>query len=147
MRMLRREGIRLLPGTDDGLGISVHRELELYVRAGMTPAEALRAGTLDAAVYLGQDHDRGTIARGKLADMVLVAGDPTRDISEVRRPRMVMAGGAVYFPAEIYRALGIRPFAEPPRMTLPTPKPEHPDVSQALVQPASNSAGAVPGVH
>ena len=147
MRMLRREGIRLLPGTDDGLGISVHRELELYVRAGMTPAEALRAGTLDAAVYLGQDHDRGTIVRGKLADMVLVAGDPTRDISEARRPRMVMAGGAVYFPAEIYRALGIRPFAEPPRMTLPIPKPEHPDVSQALIQPASNSAGAVPSVH
>lgn len=119
IRLLNDNGIRLLPGTDDGTGVSVHRELELYVRAGMTPAQSLRAASLDAAEYLGQAHERGRIARGKLAELVLVAGDPTQDISEVRRPRMVMANGAVYFPAEIYRALGIKPFAEPPAMTLP----------------------------
>ena len=124
MRLLNGNGIRLLPGTDDSTGVSVHRELELYVRAGMTPAQTLRAASLDAADYLGQAHERGQIARGRLAELVLVAGDPTQDISEVRRPRMVMAGGAVYFPAEIYRALGIKPFAEPPAITLPKPRTE-----------------------
>lgn len=121
--LLRRSGVQLLPGTDDGTGVSVHRELELYVRAGMTPAEALRAGTLDASAYLGQDGNRGVIAPGKLAELVLVAGDPSTDISAVRRPRMVIAGGAIYYPAEIYRALGIKPFAQPPAIAVPQPVP------------------------
>lgn len=112
--MLHRQGVRLLPGTDDSTGFSVLRELELYVAAGMTPAEALRAGTLDCEEYLGRTDRLGVIARGKLADLVLVPGDPTKTISDIRRPRMVMKGGTVYFPAEIYTALGIAPFAPPP---------------------------------
>lgn len=119
--LLHRSGVQLLPGTDDGTGVSVHRELELYVRAGMTPAQALRAATLDSAAYLGQDGQRGSIAPGKLAELVLVAGDPATDISAVRRPRLVIAGGAIYYPAEIYRALGIRPFALPPAVSGPQP--------------------------
>lgn len=121
--LLHRSGIKLLPGTDDGIGVSVHRELELYVRAGMSPAQALRAATFDAAAYLGQDSQRGTIVPGKLAELVLVAGDPTADISAVRLPRMVIAGGAIYYPAEIYRALGIKPFAQPPAIAVPQPAP------------------------
>jgi hypothetical protein len=112
--MLHRQGIRLLPGTDDATGFSVQREVELYVKAGMTPAEALRAATLGSEEYLGRTDRLGTIARGKLADMVLVAGDPTRDIAAIKRPRLVMKGGAIYFPSEIYTALGIAPFANPP---------------------------------
>jgi hypothetical protein len=46
--------------------------------------------------------------------MVLVARDPTKDIKAIKQPRMVMKGGAIYFPAEIYTALGIEPFAAPP---------------------------------
>jgi hypothetical protein len=112
--MLHREGIRLLPGTDDNTGFSVQRELELYVNAGFTPAEALRAGTLGAEEFLGRADRLGTIARGKLADFVLVPGDPTKDISAIRRPRMVVRGGVIYFPSEIYEALGIAPFTTAP---------------------------------
>ncbi|MES2058060.1 MAG: amidohydrolase family protein [Pseudomonadota bacterium] len=112
--MLHRQGIRLLPGTDDTTGFSVQREVELYVKAGMTPAEALRAATLGSEEYFGRTDRLGTIARGKLADMVLVPGDPTRDITAIKRPRLVMKGGAIYFPAEIYTALGIVPFATSP---------------------------------
>jgi hypothetical protein len=112
--MLHRQGIRLLPGTDDATGFSVQREVELYVKAGMTPAEALRAATLGSEEYLGRTDRLGTIARGKLADMVLVAGDPSRDIAAIKRPRLVMKGGAIYFPSEIYTALGIAPFTKPP---------------------------------
>ena len=116
---LHREGIQLLPGTDDTTGFTVHRELELYTKAGIPAAEALRLGTLASAEYLGRAHERGTIEQGKLADFVLVAGDPTQDIREIKKARMVLKGGAVYFPAEIYSALGIRPFAPPPQIRRP----------------------------
>ncbi|MFC0306358.1 amidohydrolase family protein [Rhizorhabdus histidinilytica] len=112
--MLHKAGIRLLPGTDDATGFSVQREVELYVKAGLTPAEALRAATLGAEEFLGRADRLGSIARGKLADLVLVPGDPTRDISAIRRPRMVMKGGVIYFPTEIYTALGITPFTTAP---------------------------------
>lgn len=120
IRLLNREGVRLLPGTDDGTGFTLQRELELYTMAGISPAETLRMATLGSAEYLGQAHDRGSIERGKMAEFVLVAGDPTRDIKVIKRPRMVMRGGAMYFPSEIYTALSIRPFAAPPSVSAPT---------------------------
>jgi hypothetical protein len=116
IHMLHRNGIPMLPGTDDATGFTVQRELELYTMAGMTPGEALRAGTLDSAAYLHRERLTGTIEKGKLAEMVLVARDPTKDIKAIKQPRMVMKGGAIYFPAEIYTALGIEPFAAPPAL-------------------------------
>lgn len=124
LRLLHDNGIRLLPGTDDGTGFTVHRELELYVRAGISPAETLRIATLGMEEYIGRAHELGSIERGKLADFFLIAGDPTRDISAIRRPRMVMRGGVVYFPNEIYTALGIRPFTDPPALTPAPPDPQ-----------------------
>lgn len=112
--MLHREGIRLLPGTDDTTGFSVQREIELYVKGGLTPAEALRAATLGAEEFLGRTDRLGRIERGKLADFVLVAGDPTKDIRSIKRPRMVVRGGTIYFPDQIYTALGIAPFTAAP---------------------------------
>ena len=120
MKMLEDNGIQMLPGTDDATGFTLQRELELYVMAGLAPARALRLATLDAAEYLGQGDTRGTIERGKAAEFVLVAGDPTKDIRAIKRPRMVMHGGAVYFPSEIYQLLSIAPFAAPPKLTAPT---------------------------
>lgn len=120
--MLHKAGIRLLPGTDEATGFSLLRELELYVQAGMTPAEALRAATLGCEEYLKRTDRLGVIERGKLADLVLVAGDPTQDISAIRRPRMVMKGGAVYFPSEIHAAIGVEPFAAPPAVRPAAPQ-------------------------
>ena len=122
MRMLHRNGILMLPGTDDATGFTVQREVELYTMAGMTPAEALRADTLDSARYLHTDDRLGTIEAGKLADLVLVAGDPTKDIRAIKRPRMVLKGGVIYFPSEIYAALGIEPFTQPPPVMAVDPK-------------------------
>ena len=114
MTMLDKNGIRMLPGTDDFTGVSLHRELELYVKAGIPPARVLRMDTLDCEQYFGRDQALGSIARGKLADLILIAGDPTQNISAVRQVRMTMKGGVVYFPAEIYSALDVKPFAPPP---------------------------------
>ena len=113
VKLLHDSGVQLLPGTDAGTGFTVHRELELYVKAGLTPAEALSLGTLKAEQYLGRDQSLGSIARGKLADFFLAPGDPTQDINAIRQIRMVMKGGVLYLPSEIHQALGIRPFVDP----------------------------------
>lgn len=112
LKLLHDNGIRLLPGTDDGTGFTVHREIELYARA-LGNAEALRAGTAAMADYMGLADQYGTIEPGKSADFFLVAGNPLEDINAIRGARLVARGGRIYRPAEIYQAHGVRPFAAP----------------------------------
>ena len=116
---LDRRGVALLPGTDDGTGLSVHRELQIYAEAGLTPARALYLGTLGAERYLGNADRLGSIARGKLADFVLVDGNPLDDMAALHRMAMVVKGGTVYLPAEIWPEFGVKPFAAAPTITLP----------------------------
>ncbi len=117
--MLHDAGVPLVAGTDGMPGFLLHRELELYVRAGMTPGEALRIATRNGARYAGLEQEAGSIERGKRADLILVDGDPTADISAIRRVSFVLKGGIGYAPADIYEAFGIRRFADPPRITRP----------------------------
>lgn len=117
VKMLDDKGIQLLPGTDDGTGFSVHRELEVYAMAGIPAAKVLRLATYDAEAYFGRTDQLGTIERGKLADFILIGADPTEDIRNIRQVRMTMKGGVAYYPAEIYRHLNIEPFAAPPPVT------------------------------
>jgi hypothetical protein len=114
LRMLHENGIRLLPGTDDTTGFTLHRELELYTMAGMTPAEALRAATIAPEEYFRHADELGTIERGKLADFFLIAGDPTANLRAIKFARLVSQGDSIYFPSEIYQELSIKPFATPP---------------------------------
>lgn len=114
MALFHHAGIKLLPGTDAANGFTLHRELELYMQAGMSAAEALRMATYDCDAYLGRDQNFGTIARGKQADFFLVPGDPSKDLSQLHKIRMVVKGGTIYYPSEIYQAYGIVPFAPPP---------------------------------
>jgi imidazolonepropionase-like amidohydrolase len=117
--MLHRNGIALLPGTDDPNGFMLLREVELYAQSGMGNAAALRAATLGSEEYFRRTDQLGTVERGKLADLVLVAGNPLEDITAIKRPRMVMKGGAVFYPSEIYTALNIAPFSTAPKVTVP----------------------------
>jgi imidazolonepropionase-like amidohydrolase len=102
-------GITIIPGTDALPGYTLHHELELYVRAGIAPAEVLRMATWTPALVMGVDKDRGVIAPGKLADMILVDGDPTRNIQDINKITTVIKGGKVYDPKAIEKALGISP--------------------------------------
>lgn len=115
--LLHDAGIPLWPGTDDGTGFTVHRELELYVAAGVPAAEVLRMATLDCAAHLDRDHSHGSVERGKRADLILVAGDPTHDISAVRNIGAVIKGCDIFYPAELYKELHIEPFTTPPPVT------------------------------
>jgi imidazolonepropionase-like amidohydrolase len=117
MKLLHERGVLIVPGTDLGGSFTYHRELELFQRLGMTPADVLARATLEMARYLGQEQQLGSIERGKLADFFLVAGDPTQDLKAIKKIRMVVKDGTVYFPSEIYPQFGIRPFADAPGVT------------------------------
>lgn len=95
-RQLRDAGVPLLAGTDAGalgpVGMSLHRELARMVQAGLTPAEALASATSVPAKHFDLD-DRGRIATGRRADLVLVSGDPTRDIDDIKQIRDVWREG------------------------------------------------------
>jgi imidazolonepropionase-like amidohydrolase len=123
VRAMRERGITLLPGTDLGGALTYHRELQLFEQIGYSAPEVLRLATLDMATYLGQDQSLGSIETGKLADFFLVPGDPTTDLRTLKAVRMVVTDGVVYFPPQIHTQFGIRPFADVPPVTLPTPVP------------------------
>jgi hypothetical protein len=108
-------GVTIIPGTDALAGYTLHHELELYARAGIAPSEVLRMATWTPALVMGVDKDRGVIAPGKLADMILVDGDPTKNIRDINKITTVIKGGKVYDPAAIEKALGITPRESAPQ--------------------------------
>jgi imidazolonepropionase-like amidohydrolase len=96
-----KDGVPLLAGTDAGAlytypGSSLHDELVQLVRAGLTPAAALRAATLGAAEFLGSTDSMGTVATGKVADLVLLDADPLADIRNTRSIRAVVLRGRLF---------------------------------------------------
>jgi Amidohydrolase family len=111
-RAMHRSGARIVPGTDSLAGLGLHQELALYVRAGLSPAEALRSATWVSAEVAGELKERGSIEMGKRADLILVDGDPTRDVLQLRRTSLVLTDGVAYSPAALYRAVGFKPFVE-----------------------------------
>jgi enamidase len=110
-RAFARAGGTLIAGTDPtgsgGVipGFSNQRQLELLVEAGFTPVEAISIGTLNGARYLGRDKTTGSIAVGKQADLVLVSGDPSRTIGDVRRVETVFRQGVGFDPAAIVKSV------------------------------------------
>ena len=98
---MHRAGVSILTGTDAPLrnsppGFGLHEEFLLLTRGGMTPFEVLRAATLEPARYFGMVDSAGTIAPGKLADLVLLDANPLRDIRNTRRIVAVMANGRLF---------------------------------------------------
>ena len=102
----------LVTGTDPGTqyghvvpGYSNVRQVEMLHEAGFTPEQAVRIATLNGAIYLGRDEDLGTVAQGKLADLIVVEGDPRPDMSVLRNPRLVFKDGIGYDPVRLYKAV------------------------------------------
>ena len=102
-------GITVIPGTDSLAGYTLLHELELYERAGIPAPQVLRMATLTSAQVIGVDRERGVIAPGKLADLILVEGDPSLHIADLHRITLVMKEGHVFDPQQIEKALGIGP--------------------------------------
>lgn len=108
---VHRAGIPVAMGTDAGNpltlhGPAIHTEMEWMQRVGMKPMDIIVAATRNGAQAMGREAEFGTIAPGKLADLVLVGADPTRDIAALRRVRWVVRGGVARSLEEMKAAIG-----------------------------------------
>jgi imidazolonepropionase-like amidohydrolase len=102
---MHQAGIPIVAGTD-GVGIELVRELEIYVEAGLTPAQAIAAATIVPARLVRQDAKTGSVKVGKTADLVLVEGDPSTRIADLRQTRVVMLDGKLLDPDALRKAAG-----------------------------------------
>lgn len=98
VREMNRAGVPLLAGTDNNNpfvvpGFDLHDELELFVAAGLTPLESLRTATANPARYLAATDRFGSVSAGKVADLVILAADPTVDIRNTRKINAVVSNG------------------------------------------------------
>jgi imidazolonepropionase-like amidohydrolase len=107
VRALHGAGVPIVAGTDGAVpGYSLLRSVELYVRAGLSPMEALQSATSVAARAMGLESEGGTIQAGTWADLVVLDASPLADISNIRRARWVVTRGQVYDAAALRRAAG-----------------------------------------
>jgi imidazolonepropionase-like amidohydrolase len=107
---LHRAGIPIVAGTDQVVpGHSLRRELELYVKAGMTPMEAIQAATLVPARIMKLEREVGTIEAGKRADLIILEANPLEEISNIRKVSRVVAAGRIYECALLWQSVGFQP--------------------------------------
>ena len=95
LRKINEAGGILAAGTDQTTGPALHRELELLADAGIPPSDIIRIATLNGAIYLGKERDMGSVEEGKIADLVLLAADPTVDIRNAEQIVQVIKGGQI----------------------------------------------------
>jgi hypothetical protein len=107
---LFEQGVVLVPGTDGLPGFLYHRELELYVKAGIPTAEVLKMATIKSAKIAGVSNLFGSIETGKRADLILVDGNPLNNISDIRKIEWTMKEGQIYYAKELYNSMGIKHF-------------------------------------
>ena len=106
LKLLYANGITFVPGTDDFPGFALHRELELYSKAGVPNKEVLQKATLISARVAGKESELGSIEVGKRANMVLIDGDPVKNISDIRHVVLTMKGGHIYDSKALYNSYG-----------------------------------------
>lgn len=106
LKLLHDAGVPIVAGTDSD-ALLYARELELYVEAGIAPADVLYIATLGAARVMGQDREVGSIVAGKRADLILVEGDPLVNVGDLRRTKLVIKGGAIYDGDALAAAAGL----------------------------------------
>jgi imidazolonepropionase-like amidohydrolase len=107
---LHKNGLTVVAGTDQVVpGHSLRRELELYVKAGFTPLEALQSATIVPARVMKVDKDLGTLEKGKIADLILMDGNPLENISNLRNTKYVVTGGRLFDCAALWQSVGFKP--------------------------------------
>ena len=112
-KLLYDNNIRIVPGTDGFAGFDLHRELELYVKAGIPAAKVLQIATSGAASVAGKSNEWGTIKPGRKADVILVDGNPVENISDIRKTIFAIRNNQLYDAAKLYNAVSIKPYTTP----------------------------------
>jgi hypothetical protein len=108
VKALHESGVTIVPGTDAMAGFGLHRELENYARAGISNADVLKIATITSAAVAGVDDVLGTISEGKLADVILVDGNPLENIGDIRRVELTIKDGIIYQPEKLYSTAGVK---------------------------------------
>jgi imidazolonepropionase-like amidohydrolase len=107
--LLYSSGIRIVAGTDDLLpGFDLIHELELYAQAGIPAAHVLQTATIQPARVMHMDDRLGSLRPGKLADAIVVHGNPLQDISQLRKVGTTIKGGVMYDARALYATAGVR---------------------------------------
>ncbi len=110
VKALHDAGIPVVAGTDKAVPAhSLHRELELYVQAGLTPMQVIQLATLGSARVMRMENESGSIEVGKRADMILVDGNPLANFADLRRVTRVITRGRMYDTSELWRSAGFEP--------------------------------------
>ncbi len=105
---LYKAGVPIVAGTDMIFpGYSLYHELELYVALGLTPLQSLQTATLVPARTMNRFSTSGTLEKGKDADLILLDGNPLKNISAIRKISLVIKGGVSYDPKELHRMVDI----------------------------------------
>jgi imidazolonepropionase-like amidohydrolase len=109
IRTLHEAGVPIVAGTDKAVpGHSLHRELELYVEAGISPMDVIRLATSGAARVMAMADDVGTVEAGKRADLILVEGNPLEHFADLRKVTRVVKQGRMYDAGELWTMAGFR---------------------------------------
>lgn len=119
IRRLHAHGIPLIAGTDNAAGTTIRRELEMYELAGIPPAEVLQIATINAARFMRDDEDYGSISVGKVADIIVVRGKPVERIGDLAGVETVIRGGRLYQVGDLQRAGGMRMATQATRRAAP----------------------------
>jgi imidazolonepropionase-like amidohydrolase len=107
---LHHEGVTIVAGTDQTVpGFSLYREIELYVKAGFTPMEAIQAATLVPARVMGLDKMLGAVQAGKEADLIVLKANPLDSITNIRTVEGVVTGGTLYETTPLWESVGFQP--------------------------------------
>src|SRR5262249_27190258 len=110
MRLITRlyeAGVTMVPGTDNSFGTTYNNELEIYQRAGITAAKVLQMATIVSARVMKDDKDYGSIAPGKVADIIVVDGKPAEHIADLRKVEQVIRGGRLFEVQDLKAAVGL----------------------------------------
>jgi imidazolonepropionase-like amidohydrolase len=111
LRALYAAGVPIVGGTDKAVpGHSLHRELEIYVQAGLTPMQVIQIATSGAAKVMGMDKEVGTVEAGKRADLIVVDGNPLEHFADLRKVTRVITKGRIYDTGELWKSVGFEPF-------------------------------------
>lgn len=102
---LNKAGINILAGSDTPGGFRLHEELELLVNGGLSPLEALRTATINPAIYLNRENEIGSIESGKIADLVILNGNPLEDIRNIQEIETVIFQGNLLDRSKLDRML------------------------------------------
>lgn len=107
-RLLYENSVTIVAGTDGLSGFDLHRELELYVKAGIPAGKVLQIATYGTARYVGKDKQLGSIEPARGADFIIVEGNPVTNISDIRNTRWVVKNGFIYDAEKLFEAISIK---------------------------------------